>query len=218
MDIDINPTYNINDLDTGFVFNDILDTRIQRIYEEFQLRGQRLERLAAISSQHQVPVPALAIRAVQLGLETGGRIEWTEAELKILSSTQHLSKQTISSALAAAGYRRSITAGRIIRARQSQVNSVGASHYSRQQLSQLIGIDSNSVRTWLNKGWLQFEMKGTVRTKQQGGDTYIISRQAVADLARKHPELIDFRKVNQGWFINLLRETETPLPTSPTSI
>jgi hypothetical protein len=110
--------------------------------------------------------------------------------------------------LAEAGYERSFQTGKIIEARRKVLTADRPSHYGKQQLSYLFGLDSHVLNRWLINGWLQFEMKGTARTISQGGDTYLVTREAVGAFLREYPELYDLRKVNQKWFIELLGESE----------
>jgi len=128
---------------------------------------------------------------------------------ELASYLRHYTKRSRQpNALKAQGYDRSHQAMKIIKARSELLNSDKPSHYTLTPLSKLIGLDSHCLALWCKRGYLPFERKGTVRTKQQGGDSYLIKRTDLATFFRAHPEMIDFRKIDQQWFIQLLRETD----------
>lgn len=206
LSLDITPSYELSGLDTGFQVDEETDGQLRRIYSVGSQRRDRYPLLRRLALTCSIPVPALALRAVQLGLDSRTHIEWTDEETTILKSCAHLSRQQIARALAVRGFRRNCNTNVIVRARREQLHSSAPSHYSLQRLAGLFGIDSHSVKRWLSEGWLLYEMKGTERTRQQGGDTYLVSREAVRAFVCAYPELFDLRKVNQSWFIDLVRE------------
>lgn len=206
LSLGVEPDYDLARLDTGFPVDGKTEAEVRRVYERFPLRSERLPELRKVAKKCGIPVPALALHATKLGLESRTHVIWTEEEETILKSCVHLSKQQIARALEQRGFRRNHQAMRIIRARQRELNSDRPTHYSVQQLSRHFGLDSHCVKRWLDEGWLAYEMKGTQRTPQQGGDTYLVSREALAAFVRKYPELVDFRKVDHGWFIEIIRE------------
>jgi len=205
---DIRPSFSLASLKTGFTFPRTADQALRRIYTSTVRHSDRLPQLASLSLRVKIPTPALALRAVQLNLDTRNKLNWTEPELEILKSNRHLSKHSISRSLANAGYERSPQCMKIIRARRELLNSDKPSHYTPNQLRLLIGIDMKSITAWNRQGWLPFEKKGTVRTQQQGGDSYVISRTDLAHFFRTYPEMLDFRKLDQQWFVSLLEETD----------
>lgn len=207
-------SFSLSALKLDFHFSADTDERIRGIYRATPQRLARLQKFVPLSKDTQIPVPALALRAVQLKLDTKSHLNWTKPELAILESHRHLSKQRISQALAASGFERSSQALKIIHARQALLTSDKPSHYTLCPLAKLVGFDQHSLTAWCKQGHLPFERKGTVRTKQQGGDSYIVKRTDLAAFFRAHPEMIDFRKINQVWFIELLRDTDPVLNQS----
>lgn len=203
-EVGITPTSEFVSLQLPFEFSSQIDLRIMSIYACNRRRKKRLTALERLAGASNIPASALALRAVQLGCHETRNPTWGSTELAILQRFAHRSKQSIVQALADAGYHRTTKAGRIIQARHTILTSSTPSHYSVQQLSCRIGIDAKSAKIWLDKGWLDFEMKGTARTKQQGGDTRLVSAGAVTTLLRDHPELLDFRKVDHKWLLALL--------------
>ena len=79
-----------------------------------------------------------------------------------------------------------------------------ASFYSGKGLADALGIDSHVVTRWIKAGHLRPQFRGTKRTKQQGGDTYLIREKDVRRFILQHPTEIDLRKVDQLWFLDLI--------------
>jgi hypothetical protein len=213
LSIGVEPDYDLDRLDTGFATGAKTDALIRAAYARHPTRQERLRELLTISTACRIPVPALALRAAQMGLENHTRIEWTDDELEILKSCAHLSKEQITLALAERGFRRSRQAGVIVRAKREERLSDRPGYYSMGQLGGLFDTDPHCVRHWLDEGWLPHVLKGTRRTRQQGGDTRLIRREDVAAFVRRYPELIDLRKVNQVWLVGLLND---PRPSART--
>lgn len=203
-EVGVTPTLDFKCLQLPFKFTAQVDLRIMAIYARNRKRNERLTALGRVAGASNIPASALALRAVQLGCHETRNRAWAGMELEILNQFAHRSRQSIVQALADAGYDRTMRSGRIIQARRDVLTSSAPSHYSVQQLGYRIGLDPKSVKMWLDKGWVGYEMKGTARTKQQGGDTRLVSAVAVATLLRAHPELLDFRKVDHKWLLALL--------------
>jgi hypothetical protein len=207
--IGIKPSYKLDALKLPFAFSQTIDTHIRAIFRAHPEQQTRHPALHQLASTIKIPMPALALRGIQLSLDNLSSPVWTEAELKILAENRHLSKHKIAAILADAGFQRSHQAGRIISARRQLLTSDKPSHYSAQQLSYLFGLDTHCIKKWLTEGWLPYEMKGTVRTIKQGGDSRLVKREDLYTFIRTYPELVDFRKVNQHWFIHLIQEHQS---------
>lgn len=207
--IGIKPSYKLDSLKLPFAFTEAIDKRIRQLFAQHPERQTRHPALDKLAGNIHIPMPALALRGIQLSLDTLSSPAWTEAELKILAANRHLSKQKIAAILADAGFQRSHQAGRIINARRELLTSNKPSHYTAQQLSYLFGLDTHCIKKWLTEGWLPFEMKGTARTIQQGGDSRIVKREDLYTFIITYPELVDFRKVNHYWLIELIREQQS---------
>jgi hypothetical protein len=207
--VGMTPSYKLDLLKLPFAFTDPIDKRINEVFRGHPERETRHPALHQLASAINIPMPALALRGVQLSLDNLCSPAWTDAELKLLAENRHLSKHKIAAILAAAGFQRSHQAGQIINARRELLTSDKPSHYTAQQLSYLFGLDTHCIKKWLTEGWLPYEMKGTVRTIQQGGDSRIVKRDDLYTFVRAYPELVDFRKVNQPWFIQLIQEHQS---------
>jgi hypothetical protein len=62
--------------------------------------------------------------------------------------------------------------------------------------SEQIGIHSHVVACWIKGGHLRAQLRGTKRTQQQRGDTYLIRGKGVRHFILEHPTEIDLRKVD----------------------
>ena len=71
-------------------------------------------------------------------------------------------------------------------------------------LAQLMGVDSHIVARWIRTGALRAQPRGTLRTPQQGGDSYVIRPADVRRFIVTNPIGFDLRKVEPLWFIDLL--------------
>lgn len=204
----LSPTGSLITLKLDFNFTPATDDQLKTIYKTHTVRLRRLQQLEPLAVDTKIPVPALALRAVQLELDTRSHLNWTKPELALLESHRHLSKQRISQTLAAHGFDRSPQAMKIIMGRKAFLKSAAPSHYSLIKLSKLVGLDQHALTSWCLNGWLPFEKKGTARKQQQGGDSYLVKRTDVAAFFRTYPEMIHLGKINQIWFLELLRETD----------
>lgn len=111
-----------------------------------------------------------------------------------------MSDERISLKLQAAGYTRTVT-GIYLKLKRVKFKRP-ASFYSAYSLAQALGIDSHAVTRWIKSRHLKAKFRGTARTPQQNGDSYLIQEKDVRPFILKHPADIDLRKVDQLWFLD----------------
>lgn len=104
---------------------------------------------------------------------------------------------------AAAGFRRSETAI-VVHRRRIGLSSKDPDHHTANDLAKCLGVDPSTVANWITRGWLPATKRGTERTPQQGGDQWWIHRSAVRRFIVDHAAVVDLRKVDRFWFIDLL--------------
>jgi hypothetical protein len=85
--------------------------------------------------------------------------------------------------------------------------------YSGNSLAARFGIDAHSIGRWIEEGLMKAEKAGTKRTAQQGGDSWVIREEDVRAFVVENVEIVDFRKVDKYWLVELLttshhRDTE----------
>lgn len=128
--------------------------------------------------------------------------DWTEAEIDILERNAYLSPERIARKLQAAGFRRS-EAGVVIKRKRLRLLA-NLDGQSAASLAQCFGIDPGVVAGWIKKGLLKARFRNSDRRPGQGGDIYYIKDKWVKRFVVANPNLIDLRKVDKEWFIDLL--------------
>ena len=149
-----------------------------------------------------VPHWALKKRARELGLARTKELFWNERELEILARNAWMSDERIRLRLKAAGYSRTVTGIHLKLKRMRFKND--ASFYSAYSLAQALGIDPHVVTRWIKSGHLKARFRGTARTPQQNGDSYLIQEKDVRRFILEHPTDVDLRKVEQLWFLDVI--------------
>ena len=124
-----------------------------------------------------MPHWALKKRARDLGLARTKELPWSERELEILARYAWMSDERIRLKLKAAGYARTVT-GIHLKLKRMRFKHDG-SFYSANSLAQALGIDPHAVTRWIKSGHLKAKFRGTARTEQQNGDSYLIHEKDV---------------------------------------
>ena len=184
-----------------YVFTEQIDQRIREIYLSHPDAKSR-PGIRLLAKMVCIPHWALKKRARELGLARTKEKPWSEPELQILERYAWMSDERIRLKLKAAGYSRTVT-GIHLKLKRMRFKD-GVSFYSANGLAQALGIDNHTVVRWIRAGYLKATRRGTERTEQQGGDTYLIHEKDVRRFILKHPTDIDLRKVDQLWFLDLL--------------
>ena len=184
-----------------YVFTDQIDQLIREIYlnhRDAKTRfGTRL-----LAKKVGIPHWTLKKRARELGLAQTKELPWSKPELAILSRYAWMSDERIRLKLKAAGYSRTVT-GIHLKVKRMRFKHDG-SFYSAYSLAQALGIDPHVVTRWIKSGHLKAKFRGTARTPQQNGDSYLIQEKDVHCFILEHPTDIDLRKVDQLWFLDLI--------------
>jgi len=184
-----------------YIFSDQADQLIREAYlSPRNVKGMSSIHLLAkrLGMRHW----ALKKRARELGLARTKELPWSEPELAILSRYAWMSDERIRLKLKAAGYKRTVT-GIHLKLKRMRFKHDG-SFYSACSLAQALGIDPHAVTRWIKSGHLKAKLRGTARTEQQNGDSYLIQEKDVRRFILDHPTDIDLRKVDQLWFLDLI--------------
>jgi hypothetical protein len=183
------------------MFTERLDQLIRDIYV-YKPHSKTRSAIRDLANQIKIPYWAIKKRVRELGLARTKESPWSEAELSILARYAWMSDERIRLKLKGAGHSRTITAIHL-KLKRMRFKSDPA-FYSAKGLADALGIDPHAVTRWIRAGHLWPQLRGTRRTKQQGGDTYLIREKDLRRFILEHPTEIDLRKVDQLWFLDVI--------------
>jgi len=188
-------------------FTPAMDQAIRELY---------LNKVGIKAVAYAGPVKALAVefgmprwrisrRAIELGVNPKQKKEpnWSEKELDILERNAHLTPVIVQKYLAKAGYRR-IIQGIMIKRKRLHISRTSMDGYTMTSLSECFGVDQKAVQAWIRNGWLKARKRGTARTARQGGDEWYIIDKWVREFIMSSITVVDLRKVDKYWFVDIL--------------
>ena len=177
-----------------------IDEKIRNAY----LRQRQGDRLALTAVRRDIGWSKSAIvrRGAALCLTRSKERPWCDAEQEILERHGHLNVRTLQRRLARAGFERSCAAIQLKMGRLRIKRNLDG--YSACGLAAVLGVDARKVCTWIRRGLLQAERRGTDRTAQQGGDTWWIPLYSVRKFIFRAPEEIDLARVEKFWFLDVV--------------
>ena len=204
-----------------YIFTPEMDEQIRTLYQErVGIVPPKDQRVNLKKDAYKGPVKALADkfgmprwvvsrRAVGLGVVPVQKKEplWSETELWILNKCSHRSPPVVQRYLKRAGYRRSLQ-GIIIKRKRLHLSRATMNGYTVKQLAGHFNIDDHGIKQWITKGWLTAQRRGTARTPQQGGDEWFIRPEWVKEFVVNNVAVIDFRKVDKYWMVEVLTEVD----------
>jgi len=174
-------------------WNDIADGLLHRLYDP-TVRGRSQE----IAARLKVPRWAVNRRAAALGLSRPKDRPWSAKDEAYLEANFH----HISVKALARRFGRSTTAIRL-KAKRLGLRKYDEC-YTACSLAQALGVDPHWVLARIRSGRLRASHRQTERKPEQGGDSWLITDEAIIDFVRDHPYEIDLRKVDNIWFMDLL--------------
>jgi hypothetical protein len=174
-------------------WNDIADGLLRRMYDP-TVKGRSQE----IAAQLRVPRWAINRRAAALGLSRPKDRPWSvEDEADLEANFHHVSVKTLARTLG-----RSSTAVKL-KAKRLGLRKYDEG-YTALSLAEALGVDPHWVLARIRSGKLRASRRHTERTAEQGGDSWLITDEAVVKFIRDHPYDIDLRKVDSLWFMDLI--------------
>src|SRR3990170_4353568 len=179
--------------DKKWFWNDIADGLLRRLYDPM-VKGRSQE----IAVRLTVPRWAINRRAAALGLTRPKDRPWSaEDEAYLEANFHHVSVKALARRLS-----RSPTAVKLKAKRLgSRKYDEG---YTALSLADALGVDPHWVLARIRSGTLRASRRHTERTAQQGGDSWLITDEAVVRVLRDHPYDIDLRKGDSLWFMDLI--------------
>lgn len=181
--------------------SDHIDAVIRRVYQRVPSKGD-ISRLAIAVGR---PGWWVTRRAAKLGLVTPRFKEpaWTDEERDIVRENFHRAPRTILRMLQRAGYKRTETAITVMGKRLGATRE-DPHHLTATGLATLMGVDAKTVGGWIARGLLRARRRGTDRTVAQGGDQHWIHLRDVRVFIIDNAAIVDIRKVDRFWFIDLV--------------
>ncbi|WIW89590.1 hypothetical protein K3M67_06425 [Sphingobium sp. V4] len=181
--------------------SDHIDSVIRRTYQRTPAKGE-IDALAVAVNR---PRWWVTKRASKLGLVTPRFKEpaWTEAERDILHDNFHRSAKTVQRILKRAGFVRTETAITVMGKRLGATRE-DPHHVTAHGLATLMGVGAKTVTGWITRGLLRARRRGTERTVAQGGDQHWIHLRDVRSFIIDNAAVVDIRKVDKFWFIDLV--------------
>jgi len=196
-----------------WVATDAIDEMIRDHYLKRVTNGGKprtLPSLAKLGETIGWPKFAIQQRARKLGVTRAKESPWSTAELLLLEQLSYLTPERIRARFAKAGYTRS-AAGINLQIKRKHLRS-NHGFYSAAHLGAMLGVDPHAIARWINRGDLRAERRGTARTGRNGGDEWMLRDEWVRAFVVADPTAFDIRKVDQGWFINMLIKTKPAFP------
>jgi len=180
-----------------------LDALIQRYYitaEDRPIKG----RMAKFARSINRPAWWVRKRAAYLGLAIPSDKEpqWSAAETELLEQHAHKAVPRIQKIFLTNGFRRT-EAAIGLRLRRGDFDRLSTEEWSGNALARLLGVDGKTVTRWIAAEGLKATRRGTHRTDSQGGDIWVISRANLRRWISSHQQLVDLRKVDRFWFLDL---------------
>lgn len=148
----------------------------------------------------QIPFPRhiLAQRAGRLGVARCKDPGWTDAELDYVHT--HLGHEALPVMAKKLG-RTQVAVCEM--AKRRGVSKYTAEGYTARRLFRLLGWHRPRVKRLVDRGWLEASRRQTGYADTRP-DAYLITEDALYQCLIAHPELIDLRRVEKDWLLDLL--------------
>jgi len=174
-------------------WNDIADGLLRHMYDP-TVKGRSQE----IAARLRVPRWVINRRAAALGLSRPKDRPWSvEDEADLEASFHHVSVKTLARKLG-----RSPTAVKL-KAKRLGLRKYDEG-YTASSLAEALGVDPHWVLARIRSGKLRASHRHTERTPGQGGDSWLVTDEAVVEFLAEHPYDLDLRKVDFLWFMDLI--------------
>jgi hypothetical protein len=130
-------------------------------------------------------------------------LPWSKPELALLEEVATLHPDVIARRMKAVGFQRTGTAC-LVKLKRMKFDRVDHDQWSANALGALMGVHGKTITGWIEREGLPATRAGTARVPVQGGDEWRITRKALREWIRTHAQLVDLRKVDRFWFIELV--------------
>lgn len=176
---------------------DDIDTAIREGYIHATTKGA----IKALAARLGRPAWWVQKRATSLGVTRSNRTRvdcWLGAELAIVEQWSMCTPKLIASKLKRAGYRR--TEGAVaVKLKRMQYDRDDPNRWTATALAPLLGVNAKTVADWI-------ERRDLPATREVWGPhgRLMIERKRLRAWINDHRRLIDLRRVDQPWFMDLV--------------
>jgi len=173
----------------------------KEILYTYSINTDNRPRLTHLAKKFNIPRWAIYQRALKIEAVTSSHQKkaWTEEEIKILERYAHYEPQTIMKRLKKAGYERSIASIVLKRKRMRLLSNLKG--MSACLCAEFLGVDLHWVLNHISTGSLKAEV---IRRDREGKANYFIREKDLRKFIIINPDLIDLRKVEKYYFIELV--------------
>jgi len=188
-----------------YIITPEMHVEIKKVYQTMTGNGE-VKELASRFGMPRWKIQRYALRQ-EWCVKSKKEPDWGERELKILEAGAHLTPERIQARLKKAGFTRSLN-GIVLKRKRMRFlkNLKGISARSLAICFEVnhYRIDDHCVTTWIEKGFLRAKKRGTNRTERQGGDHWFIRERWVKDFIIENVAILDFRKIDKYWLVDIL--------------
>ncbi len=181
-----------------YLFTPEMDKEI--IYT-YSINTDSQPRLINLAKKYNMPRWAVYQRALSIGAVKSSHQKkvWQDEEIQILEKNAQYAPQTIKKRLEKAGFQRS-TASIVLKRKRMRLLS-NLKGMSACLCAEFLGVDLHWVLKYIRSGLLLAEI---IRYDRQGKANYYIREKNLRKFIVNNPDLIDLRKIEKYYFIELL--------------
>ncbi len=181
-----------------YLFTSEMDKEILYTYS---INTDSKPRLLKLAKKFNMPRWAIYQRALKIDAVQSSHQKrpWTDEEIKILEKNARYSPQTIKKRLENAGFQRSIASVVLKRKRMRLLSNLEG--MSAGLCAEFLGVDLHWVLNYIRQELLKAEL---IRHDREGKVNYHIREKDLRKFIINNPELIDLRKVEKYYFIELV--------------
>lgn len=181
-----------------YLFTSEMDEEILYTYS---INTDSTPRLLNLAKKFKMPRWAIYQRALKIGAVRSSHQKrpWIDKEIMILEKNARYAPQTIRKRLEKAGYQRSISSIVLKRKRMRLLSNLDG--MSAGLCAEFLGVDLHWVLNYIRQGLLKAEV---IRRDREGKANYHIREKDLRKFIINNPDLIDLRKVEKYYFIELV--------------
>jgi hypothetical protein len=173
----------------------------KEILYTYSINTDSKPRLINLARKFNMPRWALYQRALKIGAvkTSHQKKKWEDEEIKILEKNARYAPLTIRKRLEKAGFKRSIASIVLKRKRMRLLSNLEG--MSACLCAECLGVDLHWVLNYIRQGLIKAEI---IRHDRQGKVNYFIREKDLRKFIINNPDLIDLRKIEKYYFIELL--------------